>query len=78
MVYSSRIITRILTVITVLLIIIINYTYIYDGTDWFTSTIDDKQYQVKNDTIINKQIKSNMLALRHILSLLPKLPERLK
>ena len=49
--------------VTIILIIIINYTYVYDGTDWFSNDINNKYYRVKNGNNTNKKIRSNLLAV---------------
>jgi predicted metal-dependent hydrolase len=51
-----------LVIVIILLTIIINYTYLYDDTDWFTSTIDGKRYRVRNGPESIRQEKTNLLA----------------
>jgi hypothetical protein len=59
---NEKILLNFLICVIVLLIIIINYTYVYDDTDWFTSTIDNKKYKIRSGPENVKQIKSNLLA----------------
>ena len=38
------------------------YTYVYDDTDWFTSTINNQKYRVRNGPESIKQMKCDLLA----------------
>ena len=62
MYYKENILIKFLILVCFLLIFIINYTYIYDDTDWCTSTINNKKYRIRNGPISIKQIKCNLLA----------------
>ena len=62
MYYKEDILINFLIIVCVLLIIIINYTYVYDDTDWFTSTISNQKYRVRNGPESIKQIKCDLLA----------------
>ena len=60
--FDEKKLINFLIMVCILLIIIINYTYLYDDTDWFTSNVDGKAYRVRNGRTDIKQIKSNLLA----------------
>ena len=62
MYYKEDILINFLIIVCILLIIIINYTYVYDDTDWFTSTISNQKYRVRNGPESIKQIKCDLLA----------------
>lgn len=62
MYYKEDILINFLIIVCILLIIIINYTYVYDDTDWFTSTINNQKYRVRNGPESIKQIKCDLLA----------------
>jgi hypothetical protein len=62
MYYQEDILINFLIILCVLLIIIINYTYVYDDTDWFISTVDNRKYRVRNGSESIKQIKCDLLA----------------
>ena len=62
MYYKEDILINFLIIVCILLIIIINYTYVYDDTDWFTSTINNQKYRVRNGPESIKQMKCDLLA----------------
>jgi hypothetical protein len=62
MYYKEDILINFLIIVCILLIIIINYTYVYDDTDWFTSTISNQKYRVRNGPESIKQMKCDLLA----------------
>jgi len=52
---------KIITVVSILVIFYIGYKYIYDGTIDVISTIDNKNYKVRNGK--DKQLKADILAI---------------
>jgi predicted metal-dependent hydrolase len=62
MYYREDILLKFLILISIVLIFIINYTYVYDDTDWFTSTINNKKYRIRNGPTSIKEVKCNLLA----------------
>lgn len=54
--------SKYLLVLFIVLCFIIFYTYFYDNTTWYTSTIDSRKYRVRNGPNDVKQEKSNLLA----------------
>jgi len=62
MYYKENVLINYLIIVCILLIFIINYTYVYDDTDWFTSTLDNRKYRVRNGPENIKKMKCDLLA----------------
>ena len=48
--------------IYVLIILFLFHKYIYDGTSYFKSSVDNNYYKVRNGPLVVRQIKANLLA----------------
>jgi len=62
MYYKENVLINYLIIVCILLIFIINYTYVYDDTDWFTSTLDNRKYRIRNGPENIKKMKCDLLA----------------